>query len=98
MDQLQFLVNGAVYDTAVEGTRNVIGAVLGVIRLGVTGICLIALTILAIQYFMSTPSLKAESKSQLPTYMLGIVLFVGLTYFIPFIVEFLGSIFAQINI
>lgn len=96
MNQLQFLVNGTVYNTAVEGTRNVVGAVLGVVRLGVTGICLIALTILAIQYFMSTPSLKAESKSQLPTYMIGITIFVGLTYFIPFLIEFLGSIFAQI--
>lgn len=96
MNQLEFIINGPVYNTAVSTTQNVVGGALGLVRLAVTGICLIALTILSIKYFMSTPTVKAESKSSLGTYIIGIVIFLGVTYFVPFFIEFIGSIFAQI--
>lgn len=96
MGAYNFLIGGPVYNKAVVTTQNIVGGIVDVIRIVVTAICLIALTILAIKYFMGTPTIKSEQKSELPDYVIGIVLFLGIANFLPFLVELIGSILNQI--
>ena len=96
MNQYEFLISGNVYGKAVDTTQNIMGGIIDIIRIIVTAVCLIALTILAIKYFSNTPTVKSEQKSALPDYIIGIVIFLGVANFLPFIVEIIGSILAQI--
>lgn len=96
MKQYEFLINGNVYDRAVYSTQNIMGGIIDIIRIIITAFCLIALTILAIKYFWGTPTVKSEQKSELPDYMIGIIIFLGAANFLPFIVEIIGSILDQI--
>ena len=96
MSQYNFLINGPVYDRGEYTVQNIMGGVIDIIRIVVTAICLIALTFLAIRYFMGTPTIKSEQKSELPDYIIGILIFLGVANFLPFLVEIIGSILAQI--
>ena len=62
MNQFQFLIDGPVHDSAVYTFQNVVGGIIDLIRIVVTGVCLIMLTVLAIKYFSNTPTIKNESK------------------------------------
>ena len=94
MNQYKFLINGPVYDKPVSYLQNFMGSTIDIVRIIVTGVCLIALAILAIKYFWGTPGVKAEKKTDLLEYMMGIFIFLGITNIIPFIAELLDSVFA----
>lgn len=96
MNQYQFLISGPVYNEPVETVRNLIGGTIDIVRIIITALCIIALTILAIKYFSESPSIKSEQKSVLPDYMIGIVMFLGITNILPFIVDIISSILSQI--
>ena len=96
MSQYEFLINGPVYNEAVYTWQNVIGGVLDIVRIVVTGICLIALTILAIKYFTESPTVKSEQKTALPYYIIGIVILLGVANILPFLIDIVSSILSNI--
>lgn len=96
MNQYKFLIDGPVYNEAVYTWQNVVGGVLDLSRIIITAICLIALTILAIKYFVESPTVKSEQKHALPDYIIGIVIFLGAANIIPFLVKFVLSILSNI--
>lgn len=96
MNQFQFLIDGPVHDSAVYTFQNVVGGIIDLIRIVVTGVCLIMLTVLAIKYFSNTPTIKNESKNALPDYIIGIVIFLGIANFLPFIADLIGAVLNQL--
>ena len=96
MNQFEFLIDGPVYDNAVNTTQNLIGGAIDLIRIVVSGVCLIMLTVLAIKYFSNTPTVRNESKNALPDYIIGIVIFLGIANFLPFIADIIGAVLDQL--
>lgn len=96
MNQYNFLINGPVFNEFVDTIRNVLGSGLDIVRIIVTGMAIIALLILSIKYFTETPTGKSEQKNALPDYIIGIVLFVGATYILTFLMEFISTVLSKI--
>ena len=96
MNYYHLLVNGNVNNDLVSGFQMILGNILDLSRIVVTGFCIISLTILAINYFRTSPTVKGEQKHALPDYVIGIVILLGAANILPFLVKLVSSILSAI--
>ncbi|MFG6318499.1 MAG: hypothetical protein K1W33_01335 [Clostridia bacterium] len=81
-------------DSLDSATRNIVGAIVSVIRIVGTGIALIMLVAVAIKYMSSAPGDRAEIKKHAVIYVVGAIVLFGGAQLIGIIQNFASNISA----
>lgn len=86
--------NSANNDSLDSATRNIVGAIVSVIRIVGTGIAIIMLVAVAIKYMSSAPGDRAEIKKHAVIYVVGAIVLFGGAQLIEIIQNFASNISA----
>lgn len=86
--------NSANNDLLDSATRNIVGAIVSVIRIVGTGIAIIMLVAVAIKYMSSAPGDRAEIKKHAVIYVVGAIVLFGGAQLIEIIQNFASNISA----
>lgn len=81
-------------DSLDSATRNIVGAIVSVIRIVGTGIAIIMLVAVAIKYMSSAPGDRAEIKKHAVIYVVGAIVLFGGAQLIGIIQNFASNISA----
>lgn len=81
-------------DSLDSATRNIVGAIVSVIRIVGTGIAIIMLVAVAIKYMSSAPGDRAEIKKHAVIYVVGAIVLFGGAQLIEIIQNFASNISA----
>ncbi len=79
----------SIYSTeGVSDLRNKSGIALNIVQIVGSGVSIIALIALGIKYMLSSPSEKADVKTKLVPYVIGIIIFFGASNLVTMVIRF----------
>ena len=79
----------SIYSTeSVSDLRNKSGIALNIVQIVGSGVSIIALIALGIKYMLSSPSEKADVKTKLVPYVIGIIIFFGASNLVTMVIRF----------